>query len=238
MVSHIGKNSVTQYIKQIGQKGFKIYMEGSKNPIYTSNAKNSDSAVKEFVAFSDNILSGNAEDTNIYHITIIKDGVGKVPQTLSETYFKFNDDIIEAESVGGAAYNTGNLGEMFGLLGKMMDVVAPFAKQRAENEVLKAQLEEIEEEEPEPEKESLTEKLITILAPALLNQSTPQPTNPVALSGTETQTPEVDVELLNSAIEKLLKADPDLPSDLMKLAELSETKPGFFKQLLSTLRNM
>ena len=43
---------------------------------------------------------------------------------------------------------------------------------------------------------------------------------------------------LNKAIKILFKNDPELDSDLLKLAELSETKKDTFKMLITTLRSM
>jgi len=234
MISHIGKVSVGNYIKQLGQKGFKVFSEGSKNPLYTSMAKTPDQAVKEFINFSDNILSGNKSDSNVYHLCIIKDGMGKAPVVLSETYFQYNqDEELEPEVISGSPqYNTSSLKEMFGLMGEMINLVQPFSTQKAENQLLRQQLDDIDAE-PEPEQNSTLTSIISAFAPQLLKQQGEQ----VALSGVETADG-VKVDVLNKAIEKLLIADPDLPSDLMKLAELSETKPKFFHTLLATLRNM
>ena len=43
---------------------------------------------------------------------------------------------------------------------------------------------------------------------------------------------------LNKAIKILFKNDPDLDTDLLKLAEISETKKDTFKMLITTLRSM
>ena len=231
MVSHIGKNSVSNYIKQLGQKSFKISLEGSKSPIYNSSSKTNEQAVKEFISFSDNILSGNRDDENVYHITIYKDSSSKIPAVMSETYYQYNiQDDSQAETVGNA-YNPSSLNDMFGLMGKMIEMVQPFATQKAENQMLRTQIDEIESE-PEPEKDNMLNTLIAALAPTLLKSP-----GTAAVNGVETSE-EVNVEVLNKAIEKLLLVDPSLPSDLMKLAEIAETKPQFFNTLLTTLRNM
>ena len=233
MVSHIGKSSVANYIKQLGQRSFKVSLEGSKAPIYSSGSKTNDQAVREFVNFSDNILSGNKEDSNIYHITIYKDSSAKIPSVLSETFFQYNEEKENSRAADtvGSSYNPHSLNEMFGLMGRMIEIVQPFATQKAENQMLKAHIDDIESD-PEPEKESTLNTLIAALAPALLKQP-----GTAAVNGVQTEEG-VNVDILNTAIEKLLVVDPDLPSDLMKLAEIAETKPQFFHTLLSTLRNM
>lgn len=235
MISHIGQISVSNYISQMGQKAFKVFLEGQKNPIFSSSAKSNDQAVKEFLSFSDNLLKGNKNDSNIYHISIIKDSSAKIPSTLSETFYQYNDDQAQEiqESVGGSQYNTTNLSSMFGLMEQMIGLVSPFAKQRAENDILRQQINEIEAE-PE-EKENPLNTILAAIAPALLGQK--NPSSPVAVAGVETEEG-INVDLLNKAIEKLLIFDPDLPSDLMKLAEVAEKKPVFFTTLLTTLRNM
>ena len=58
---------------------------------------------------------------------------------------------------------------------------------------------------------------------------------PTALSGTEEQSDRI--ENINKAIKTLYKYDKELDKDLLKLAEIAETKNETFKMLISTLRS-
>lgn len=59
---------------------------------------------------------------------------------------------------------------------------------------------------------------------------------PAVLNGTEEQG--TRTENINKAIKLLYKHDKQLDTDLLKLAEIAETKTETFNMLISTLRNM
>jgi hypothetical protein len=59
-----------------------------------------------------------------------------------------------------------------------------------------------------------------------------------SLNGVETPELSTQKDNINKAIKILYKNNKNLDTDLLKLAELSETKPDTFNMLLSTLRGM
>jgi hypothetical protein len=60
--------------------------------------------------------------------------------------------------------------------------------------------------------------------------------SPAILNGTEEQG--TRTENINKAIKILYKHDKSLDTDLLKLAEIAETKTETFKMLINTLRSM
>ena len=110
----------------------------------------------------------------------------------------------------------------------------------AELKILKAKFAELEEEEEEegagaiagikPETVAQVMGLINMFktgaAPATIN-------GPEVTPGTETKT-----EKLNRAIKILYKYDKELHYDLLKLAEIAETKTETFNMLIGSLRTM
>ena len=64
-----------------------------------------------------------------------------------------------------------------------------------------------------------------------------QQQNP-SLNGIEPVDINIQKENINKAIKILYKNNKQLDTDLLKLAELSETKKDTFDMLLQTLRNM
>lgn len=231
MVSHIGKESILNYIKQSGQKNFKIFLESSKLPLYTSVAKNNAEALRQFSSFADNIIKQNKNDDNIYHLIILRDNGAKVNNVLSEAYFKFFKDseieIIEPVSNVGGFNEVSNA---FSMLDRMIKLVQPFANQRAENEILKKQMEEVEEPEEKPD---WMGTIINAVIPTLL-KTKELPT----VSGMNGEIAEIDNDILTQAITVLAKNDPEIDKDLMKLANLSENDPKQFNFLLGLLRKM
>ena len=98
---------------------------------------------------------------------------------------------------------------------------------------------EEEEEEEEPEENNILNGLLNspqvknVLVNILANMVTPK--QPVAVAGVpETETDKQN--LLIEALEILKKNDPELETDLYKLATISENDPAFFKMLVGMLR--
>ena len=236
MVTHIGKESIAQYLKQSGGTKFKIFLDNSKTPIYTSTGKTIEQSIKEFNTFSDNILSNNGETENIYRISIYSPSSGRSTANtlIGETYFKYSEDPGSIPVVGSVSTSFDNsLGQSLDFMARIMEFMKPFAEQKAQNEILKQQVEEMENEEPEP---STTETILGLLSNHLGPKLNP---NPVAVSGIEVETmPETKKELLTTAINKLLKFDPELPNDLFKLSEIAENNPSLFNTIITQLRNM
>ena len=218
--THIGIENVSKYIEQIAPGSFKIYTDVSKTPIYQSSTKD---LVSEFIEFSSHMQ--NAPDGSIYKIALYKPNGGKstADRLISETYYAYHKDPTEADtqpvqSVGGM----GSMSEMFSLMSSMMNFVQPFASQKAENELLRQELDNV------PDESNSMQGLISSVLPLLI----PNPGMGVAgVEAVETQSP-----TLTKALEILIKNDDDLANDLMKLATLSEDNPALFNTLIGQLR--
>jgi len=219
-ITHIGVENVAKYIEQVKPGSFKIYTDVSKVPIYASTTKD---LVTEFIEFSSNIQ--NNKDGSIYKIALYVPHGGKstADRLVSETYFSYHAPGIEVEETKpiGAV---GSMTEMFSLMSSMMNFVQPFASQKAENEILRQELDN------QPEESNQMNSLISSVLPLLI----PKPGMGVAgVEAAEVQSP-----TLTKALEILLKNDADLANDLMKLATLSEEQPVLFETLINQLRSL
>lgn len=112
----------------------------------------------------------------------------------------------------------------------------------AELKILKAKFAELEEEEEEEESEGIAgikpEQISQIMG--LVNMFKTGGAA-AAINGAETATEnktETKTEKLNRAVKILYKHDKELADDLLKLAEIAETKNETFQMLIATLRNM
>tara|TARA_R110002110_G_scaffold245836_1_gene462274 strand:+ start:531 stop:1199 length:669 start_codon:yes stop_codon:yes gene_type:complete len=217
-ITHIGVENVAKYIEQVKPGKFKIYTDVSKVPIYASSTKD---LVTEFIEFSSNIQ--NNKDGSIYKIALYVPHGGKATadRLLSETFFTYHaaeDQEIEHTKPIGAV---GSMTEMFSLMSNMMSFVQPFASQKAENEILRSELENA------PEENNTMTNLISSVLPLLI----PKPG--VGVAGVEAS--EVQSPTLTRALEILIKNDPNLAEHLMKLADLSENNPKLFDTLINQL---
>ena len=219
-ITHIGVENVAKYLEQVKPGSFKIYTDVSKVPIYTSSSKD---LVTEFIEFSSNIQ--NNKDGAIYKISLYVPHGGKstADRLISETFFSYSNPVDEVEEVSTRPIGAvGSMTEMFSLMSNMMSFVQPFASQKAENEILRQELENA------PVEDNSMKNLISSVIPLLI----PQPG--VGVAGVEAC--EVQSPTLTKALEILLKNDKELASDLMKLATLSEDNPALFNTLINQLR--
>lgn len=232
MVSHIGIEAVSKALEMAGQRNYKIYIDGSKYPVFTCDGKNNKECVKAFENFASNILKNNSNDDNIYHLIIPKATTGKVNNIHSEIYFKLSDSpeevLEESVNVGMGGFSPGN---MFQVLDKMISLVQPFANQRAENQMLKKEIAAIEEEEPEQEN-NMMGTIINAMLPSLLKTN-----DKTAIAGVDGDIT-IDNDLLTQALTVLAKHDKDLDKDLFKLSQIAEKDPKQFDLLIGMLRNM
>ena len=103
---------------------------------------------------------------------------------------------------------------------------------------------EEEEEEEENAEMGSPDKILNYvqMIQALFNNNTTKQSTPT-LNGVETEerknifTPE-QIKNINSALATLYKTDQQIDTDLLKLANISQTQPATFKMLLNSLRNM
>jgi hypothetical protein len=139
-----------------------------------------------------------------------------------------------------------NQNDSFDLVAFRKEIIKDIYEEREKNEILEeikrlnAKFAEIEEEEEEEEDtpqgiagidaNQLTQ--IMGLVNLFKNQVNP------SLNGVITPELSTQKENINKAIKILYKNNKNLDTDLLKLAELSETKPDTFNMLLTTLRGM
>lgn len=103
--------------------------------------------------------------------------------------------------------------------------------------LIEERLEEEEEEEElngTPPQSELMQLLSVITASGGLMGTTKQPT---AVNGT-VEDGKAKLARINTAIQRLHKVNPDIDSDLLKLADIAEQKPEMFKMLTNSLRAM
>lgn len=127
-------------------------------------------------------------------------------------------------------------------------VIKEISEQNAQNEILKeiqelrAKFAELEEDEDEPVEEGsiagISGNQISQIM-GLVNLFKQQQ-NPSLNGDIENNIIDINIQKdnINKAIKILYKNDKQLDTDLLKLAELSETKKETFTMLLQTLRNM
>lgn len=122
----------------------------------------------------------------------------------------------------------------FDLIAKMNALEQRLAMKEAEEA-------EEEEEEEEAEETNILNGILNspqvknVLVNILANMVTPkQPVAVAGVPGIETETDKQN--LLIEALEILKKNDPELETDLYKLASISENDPAFFKMLVGMLR--
>lgn len=130
------------------------------------------------------------------------------------------------------------------------EIIKEISEQNEKNEILTeiralklkfAELDEDEDLDDEPEKAQGSiagidpAQISSILGLVNMFKNSPNP----SLNGIdEPVTIDQKKINLNKALKILFKNDPELDTDLLKLAELSETKKDTFKMLITTLRSM
>ena len=141
--------------------------------------------------------------------------------------------IEEVETVSGFNNNIGGFdpSSMFTILDKMIAMVQPFANQKAENQMLKKELDDIDKE-PKDSESSIGDTLLQAFLPKLLN------TDKVGLAGVDNGAVEVDQDLLTKALTTLAIHDNQIDKDLYKLSQIAENDPKQFQTLINMLRAM
>jgi hypothetical protein len=121
-------------------------------------------------------------------------------------------------------------------------IINDLAKKNEENAILKEiaelrqrfiEMDEEEEDEPDNSIAGIQPDQIAQIM-GLVNMFKNQ--SPAVLNGTEEQG--TRTENINKAIRILYKHDKSLDTDLLKLAEIAETKTETFNMLITTLRSM
>lgn len=257
-VDILGSENVTSFIRLSNFIKFTIYQNNSNGnymPLYDCNDSNSnDFAIHSFEKISE-ILNKN----NIYKIVCYnevetitdKNGNEKPRKATGKTgkaciTFTLSNNNNFSKSVNNDTTNTNSVD----LIAFRKEIVKEISQQQEQNEILNEiknlrerfnQLDQEEEEEEEQQPNSIaginTDQLGQIMNLVNLFKKTPAP----SLSGideTETET-QTDFKInINKALKILYKHNKNLDQDLLKLANLAETKTDTFNFLISSLRSM
>ena len=248
-----GSKSVIALIEQSLHTKFNILKAGAAKqtaPIFQCiNTNSTEAAAKEFKRWSDNMQMGGVNN-NAYEIhlfTNYSDNASKSKETRLPVKFVFclltnegnKQNIVRSENpaVSGQQINASDMVML------IKQTIEAEMKAREESETSK-RLKAIEErllEEDEDEEEAINGGQNDLMA--VLTQYAPMFAGalaggagkaPHAVNGT----PDEKIKRINTAIQRLHKADPEIDSDLLKLADIAEQKPDQFKFLLNALRTM
>ena len=251
-----GTQNVLKYISNSGHSKFHITKYGTSKssiPLYYCVHTNTNKAAAEaFYNWAQTCGQGN--NPNLYCLTLFSDtdennGLKAGKAGKCEIIFSLNETPGEFKTPGASfdyseAYNKGKQeaeqeAEKRTLLQEMQAL-------RLELQQIKNELEE-EQEEEEQESASISgpEQMAQYIA---MLQGLLKPNNPPQLNGTETTAPPTPPKKtlfnaeqsanINTALRLLYKNNPQIDTDLLKLANISENQPATFKILLNSLRNM
>lgn len=254
-VDVIGLENVISYIQATKLSKFVIQRAGSNAqaiPIFECIDSDSNAnAINEFTKWASVMNNATPYKITLFDFAeIITDASGQTKVQKSknksgktEILFVIN----AAGQVNQANQSTitpsmGNGG--FDLQSLRADIINEISKKQEESAILteikalKQRFAELDAEEEEEEEEEETNAMggvdasqlgqIMTLVNMLKGQS-----KPATINGIDEQR-----DNINKAIKILYKHDKSLDTDLLKLAEIAETKPDMFKTLISTLRSM
>jgi hypothetical protein len=252
-----GIENVSKYIELTKFSKWTIYnvnQNGNNIPLFDCNDSNNNSTAVSMFENMANILNNNtAYKIVCYNEVDIKlDKFGNEKPTPNNKKsgkcsitFALSNFIDNSFSKG--TNNTQQNNNGIDLASFRKEIIKEISEENAQNEILneirslKMRLNELDKEEEEEESESETgiagikqDQIAQIMGLVNLFKGTPNPT----LNGVEEVNIDTQKININKALRILLKNDPNLDTDLLKLAELSETKKDTFKMLLSTLRSM
>jgi hypothetical protein len=251
-----GIENVSKYIELTKFSKWTIYnvnQNGNNIPLFDCNDSNNNNTAVSMFENMANILNNNTSYKivcyNEIDIKLDKFGNEKpVPNNKKSgkcsITFALSNFIDNNFSKG--TNNTQQNNNGIDLASFRKEIIKELSEENTKNEVLneirslKMRLNEIdkeEEEEEEPENGIAgikQEQINTIMG--LVNLFKPAP-NPSLNGVTEINQDEQKINI-NKALRILLKNDSNLDTDLLKLAELSETKKDTFNMLLTTLRSM
>lgn len=248
----IGLENVVSYIQATKLSKFVIQRVGSNAqaiPIFECIDSDSNAnAVNEFTKWAAVMNNATPYKITLFdfaEITTDANGQTKVQKSKAKTGKTEVTFIINATAPTTQANQQQhtNTNQGFDIASLRADIINEISKKQEENAILAeirelkqkfADLDAEEEEEEEEENGALggvdASQLGSIMT--LVNMLKAQ-SAPATINGIDEQK-----ENINKAIRILYKHDKSLDTDLLKLAELAETKPDTFKMLLQTLRSM
>ena len=257
-VDFIGIDKVINHIRLTGLTKFTIERIGTNKgtvPVYELlNSNTNDKAINVFANWAENVNSSMPYKLTLFdkvETTIDEQGNEKKTKSknkleTSQVYFRLNADPFNAGNYNANAnYNIGAV-DRESIKRELLNEVQ--SEQSLKNQIaaLSEKVDKIlnEEEEEETEEQSNLNgfnhisNIITLLQG--LNLIKPMNNNKQAINGIENDNADNNnfKNNLNKAIKVLYKNNPNLDTDLLKLADISEKQPATFNMLLNTLRNM
>jgi hypothetical protein len=253
-VDIIGIENVLKYIESTKKTKFSIYRATGTNGAYMPvfeclESDTNANAVSKFRDWAEVVNNNVPYKLIVYdfaEVTIAEDGTKKIKKASErngkmESVFILNNTFTQGQQAN--QQNQNNSGG-YDLAALRESIVSDLAKKHEESAILKeiAELrqrfldmdaEEEEEEEPDNSIAGIQPDQIAQIM-GLVNMFKSQA--PAVLNGTEEQG--TRTENINKAIKLLYKHDKQLDTDLLKLAEIAETKTETFNMLITTLRSM
>lgn len=253
----IGTENVLKYIET--SKLSKFTIDANKSGHYISvfeciNSNSNEIALEEFSKWADFINPNQTYKITLFDALDISEenGILKTKKTKNKTN-KMAATFILNESYATRS-NTPQVSNSFNEEDLLKKLTSKIIEEQTNNSILneiktlserlnKIELEEVAEEEEEEESNGIgginSTQIEQIMG--LINLFKNQNAAPQINGLEENQTLDAHTIFknnINKALKILHKNDEQLDKDLLKLAELSETKKETFKMLLSTLRNM
>jgi hypothetical protein len=252
-VDIIGIENVLKYIEGARKTKFSIYRATGTNGAYMPvfECLESDTNVNAVAKFRDwaELVNNNVPYKLIVYdfaeVTIAEDGTKKIKKAAErngkmESVFILNNTFTQGQQTN--QQNQNNSGG-YDLAALRESIVSEISKKNEESAILREIAElrqrfaemdaEDEDEEPDNSMAGIQPDQIAQIM-GLVNMF--KGNAPAVLNGTEEQG--TRTENINKAIKILYKHDKSLDTDLLKLAEIAETKTETFNMLISTLRSM
>ena len=251
-VDIIGVENVLKYIESTKKTKFSIYRATGTNGAYMPvfECLESDSNTNAISKFNDwaSVVNNNVPYKLVLYdyaeVTINEDGSKKIKKAVErngkmESIFILNNTFTQ----GGPPNQTTQVNNGGYDLAALRDsIINDLAKKNEESAILREIAElrqrfmDMDTEEEEEEEENIAgikpEQVAQIMGLVnMFKQSAPATLNGTVEQGTRTDN-------INKAIKILYKHDKSLDTDLLKLAEIAETKSETFNMLITTLRGM
>ena len=250
----LGLENICKYIEATKLSKFTIQRGGSGQYIPVFECINSDSnanALHEFKKWADVVNQNIPYKIVLFDFAeIIQDenGADKIKKSKSksnkmEAVFMINSALTSMQTNQTNQTQQNNFGNDLQTL--RADIIKEISQANEKNEILnhikslEAKINLMEEEDEEEEDEIEEEGSIAGIKPSQLSQIA----SLVAMFKTPSQPPVINgvdevKDNINNAIKRLYKINKNLDTDLLKLAEIGETKPELFNMLLENLRTL
>lgn len=252
----IGTENVIKYIETSKLTKFTIDANKSGHFICVFECINSSSnevAINEFAKWADFINPNQTYRITLFDVVdmaIDESGVTKTKKTRNKSN-KMQATFILNESYNAARNNNQQIASPIDEESLLKKLTSRIVEEQTNNSILneirglserlnKMELEELEEEEEEESVNGIaginSNQVEQIMG--LINLFKSQTSKPQINGVEETQSNDDFKSNVNKALRILHKHDTQLDQDLLKLAQLAETKNETFKMLLTTLRSM